>query len=482
MNSIDNYRDHPVFKYFYLINQIPRCSYHEEKIADFLYQLGKDLGFESFKDQAGNVLIRKTSKRPDGDKSLKVIIQGHMDMVCVKSEDSDHDFSKDPIDMYEEDGWLKAKNTTLGADDAIGLAIGLAVLEDKGPMPDIDLLITASEEVGMDGAIGLDKSWLDADMLINIDSEEEGFVTCSCAGGAGGEFRLPLVRDKKVSEKTFNIKLSGLKGGHSGINILSVSNNAIKILSELLGSLIKGKPYNLYSFRGGDKHNAIPDSASALVSCPYDMEEEFISSFNDLTKDIRERLLKQEPDIKLEIEEAQVTDRPLTVESTEDLLNLINILPHGVYQMDDTGKGVLASDNLAVVNTKSEQADIELSLRSSSYSVLEELKEEILRAVKTFNGDGLFKDSYPAWEFVEESELRDNFLKVYKEMTGEDAEVFSIHAGLECGLFAEKNPKLDMISIGPNIKGAHTIRESLDIASTIRTYDYVKKLLHSLVS
>ena len=470
------FQSHPIFDYFYRMNQIPRCSGQEQAISDALVQWGSEKGWKTQQDKAGNVLLTKPAS-PGYESAPRIIMQGHMDMVCVKGKGVEHDFTCDPIAMEERDGWLHGVGTTLGADDGIGVAMGLAILDEQMDLPQISLLVTTDEEEGMNGVLSLSPSWLDAEMLINIDSEEEGYVTGGCAGGATGEFTMPLSREAVSGQSGLHITITGMNGGHSGQNILAEPNNACKVMSQFLHVILQEHALRIARFHSGEKHNAIPNEAQAWISFASEEKEAILQCIQKTWTAMQERLLKQEPDIAMHTEDYSVDGNVLTTESTNHLLNLIDILPHGVYRMREDGKNVLASDNLAIVDTKEAHADVMVSVRSSSEAVLSELQEKINRAVQTFHGQGRYTDVYPAWELAEHSPLRDLFLATYREETGEEAEVLDIHAGLECGLFAEYNPKLDMISIGPDIEGAHTTSERLNIASTLRTYDILKKLI-----
>ena len=470
------FESHPIFTYFYRMNQIPRGSGNEQAISDALTAWGKEKGWKTEQDKAGNV--RMTKPASSGfENAPRIIMQGHMDMVCVKGKGVEHDFTRDPIAMEEKDGWLHGIGTTLGADDGIGVAMGLAILDEQMDMPETTLVVTTDEEEGMNGVLSLSPSWLDADMLINIDSEEEGFVTCGCAGGATGEFTMPLTRETLSGQSGLHITITGMNGGHSGQNILAEPHNACKVMAQFLHSLLQTAPLRIVRYHSGEKHNAIPNEAQVWISFSADDEENIKQGIRQIWTTTQEHLLKQEPDIAIHVDSYTPDDAPLSAESTKQLLNLIDVLPHGVYRMREDGKNVLASDNLAIVDTKEDYADVMVSVRSSSEEVLSELKEKIDQAVHTFEGKGSYGDVYPAWELAEVSALRELFLETYRKETGKEAEVLDIHAGLECGLFAQYNPSLDMISIGPDIEGAHTTSERLNIASTINTYSVLKKLI-----
>lgn len=477
MMDIPKYPEHPVFRHFYDMNQIPRCSDHVEAIGETLLEKGRAMGFTAEQDAAGNVRVIRPA-----DESLKdaprVIIQGHMDMVCVQTKEAAHDFTCEPIEMEVRDGWLHAKGTTLGADDGIGLAMGLALLEEDMPLPEIQVLATTNEETGMDGALGIAKEWLDAEMLVNIDSEEEGFVTCGCAGGATGNFTVPLTREDVSGLSGLALSISGMRGGHSGMEIHTVLHNAAKVMGEWLRAANAKTPFFLVSFASGEKHNAIPNHAKAVIGFAPEDREAVLSALEASWEDLLGRLLKQEPDLSHDMEEVALEESPLSADSAKSLLSLVELMPHGVYKMHaEEEKGVLASDNLAIVKTAATYAEVMVSVRSSDPVVGSELETRINQVVATFDGEGEYVERYPAWALAEVSPLREMFQDVYREQYGEEAVVQDIHAGLECGMFAEKNAKLDMISIGPDMEGVHTTAERLSIDSTLRTYDVLKKLV-----
>ena len=476
MNAKDVLNDHPVFQYFYRMNQIPRASKHEAAISRELVSIGTEMGYLTEQDEAMIVRIRRPAD-PEFEQAPRVLIQGHMDMVCVKAKDSLHNFDTDPIEMVEQDGWLQAKATTLGGDDGIGVAMGLALISEKMALPAIDILITTDEEEGMSGAIALKEDWLDGEMLINIDSEEEGYVTGGCAGGSTGEFHLPVNREAFSGGQVLHLCVSGMRGGHSGMNILTEPNNAIKIMSEWIRRASQVHALHLHDFSGGSKHNAIPNEAEAWVSSSTQETEALEFALKSSWETIQNRVLKQEPDIHFSVERGETDAQPLSGESCSRFLSLIDVMPHGVFRMRPDHSGVEASDNLAIVRLEENEASLLLSTRSGKESTLEQLQSSIQKTVETFNGQGHFFDGYPAWEFRKESRLRDLFGEVYREETGTEVQILDIHAGLECAMFAQKKPSLDMISIGPELEGAHTIGERLNIASTVRTYEMLKKLV-----
>ncbi len=475
-----NFDQHPMFQYFYRMNQIPRGSGNEKAVSDELVKIGKELGADVHQDEVNNVFIDLPAT--EGlEKVPKLLMQGHMDMVCVKAKDSDHDFLKDPIEMYEDKGWLTAKGTTLGADDAIGVCYGLAFMKEAKEHPALRLIVTVDEEEGMAGVLGLAPEELAGKHLVNIDSEEEGLVTCGCAGGATGEFQLPLTREKKEGQKVLRLEISKMRGGHSGNDILEVNTSAMKTMAQLLRKVKDEVPFSLYDFVSGTKHNAIPSEAIAILGVCEDRVEALKAAIIKAQNEILETILKVEPDIHFELTETEAEKEALVNDVATNLLNLVETLPHGVYTMREDGERVESSDNLAILETKEKQAEFTVSIRSNKKSKLTELQDKIMQAFRLYHAEGAYKDGYPSWEYKEESLLRDLYNQAYEKRTGEKPEVLVIHAGLECGIFAEKNPELDMISIGPDITGAHSIKERLNIESAYHVYEDLKNLIAQYV-
>lgn len=468
-----------VFHYFYEINQIPRCSGDEKAIGERIKEMGRELGLEVQQDEAGNVAIRKPAS-PKYAKSPSVTLQGHMDMVCVKDENSAHDFTCEPIDMYVDGGWVRARGTTLGADNGIGVAMGMALLAEEEPMPALEVIVTTSEETGMDGAIGLKPEMITGDYLINIDSEEEGFMTAGCAGGSTGYIELPIEREKTDNKSFYRLKLDRLRGGHSGMQIREVSTTALKSLGEFLHKLAERVPYRLHDFASGDKHNAIPNAATATISIASDHFDSIHDAFEKTKEEMLEKLLKLEPDMRFTLEPLESANDALTADSATRLLNCIQLMPHGIYTMLADESGVETSDNFAVCRTGESSVQMVVSVRSSLELRRNELQQKIIDVCAIFGAKARFGDGYPAWEFEPKSHLREVFNAKYREMTGKDMEILVIHAGLECGLFAKKKPGLDMVSIGPDCLGAHTTKECLSVESVERTYALLKSVVKAL--
>ena len=457
-----------VFYYFNKLMGIPRPSKHEKQVSDYLIKTGKELNLDSYQDENLNVIL----KRPASlgyENAPKVIIQGHMDMVASKTEDSNHDFTKDPIIPVIEDGYLKAKDTTLGADNGIAVAMGLALLEDESYLgPAISMLITTDEETSMTGALNLADDILDGDYFINLDSEEEGILTVGSAGGS------TIFVDEKIdqtsSKEGYKILVKGLLGGHSGIEINDNRGNAIKVIGAFLENI--GSDFTIGDFNSGNLDNVIPSEGIVKVYGPS----------LDTLESAKEKTLEEFDGIKGDLEILIEEDKgdSYSKELTDRLLNIIRKIPTGVNTMMEGSHTVESSNNLAYIKDEKGHIKSEISLRSSNNDKLTELKERITRILDEEGFLYEIGSEYPGWEYKEDSKLRPLAQEVYKKFEGKDFETIVIHAGLECGVIYEKYPNLDIISIGPNISGAHSPKEQVEIASVERVYDYLKELIKSI--
>lgn len=478
MRKLAGIKPERVFYYFEEISKIPRESYNEKEISDYLVEFGKSLNLEVYQDKYYNVILRK--KASAGYENVPgIIIQGHMDMVCEKENDSDHDFKKDPIELIVDGNRLKANKTTLGGDNGIAIAMGMAILEDKSIKCQIELLATTTEEVDLNGALSLAPNLLKGKMLINIDSEDEGVVTVGSAGGIEMDINLPITRHEIPETSLYTITLEKLQGGHSGTEINQKRENANKIMGELLEKLAKEIKFSLVEISGGSKDNAIPRSAKAVISSNEDIEDKIIKTYNEL----KEKYVKSEPEISfnLHIAIGQKNIIAISKESFEKYVNIIKEIPTGVNTwMKEYPTIVESSDNLAIVKTTEKGISIIISLRSSEPKVLDELREKISKVVLKYGAEFKLSSGYPEWRFRAESKLRDKALEVYKKMYNKDMKVEVIHAGLECGAISQNYPDVDFISIGPNLKDVHTPSEYLEIDSTERVYNYIVELIKSL--
>ena len=478
MRKLEGIKPERVFYYFEEISKIPRESYNEKQISDYLVEFGKKHNLETYQDKYYNVILRK--KASQGYENCPgVIIQGHMDMVCEKENDSDHDFKKDPIKLIVDGNKLRADKTTLGGDNGIALAMGMAILEDDSIKCQIELLATTSEEVDLNGALSLEPNLLKGKMLINLDSEDEGVVTVGSAGGIEIDSNLPITRHEIPETTLYTITLEKLQGGHSGTEINQKRGNANKIIAQLLEELLKEEKFSLVEISGGSKDNAIPRTAKAIIATNENIEDKIIKIANKL----KEEYISFEPEItfNLHIVTNQKNVIAISKESFEKYIKTIKDIPTGVNTwMKEYPTIVESSDNLAIVKTTEKGIGIIVSLRSSEPEVLDELKKKISDILENYGAEFEFSAGYPEWRFRADSKLRDKALEVYKKLYNKDMKVEVIHAGLECGAISQNYPNIDFISIGPNLRDVHTPNEYLEIDSTERVYNYVVELIKSL--
>jgi dipeptidase D len=471
-----------IWKYFEEILTIPRPSEKEEKIRAYLVKFAKTNELDYEIDNTGNLVIRKESS-PGLENKPAVILQSHMDMVCEKNSNIEIDFNSDPIPAYVDGNWVKSKGTTLGADDGIGIAAQLAILADKdlfhGP---IECLFTVAEETGLTGAFGLEPGLLKGTLLLNLDSEDDGEIFIGCAGGvdvtAWFDYALEKVPENHIGVK---ISFSGLKGGHSGDDISKGLGNAVKSLNQFLWENSDELDLRISRFEGGNLRNAIAREALATVTLPKENLASLEARLNDFRKEYALEFPKTEPDFNFTIEK---TDRPQEVIDEDTQSNLLNALygcPHGVISWSQTLENMVeTSTNLAAIKFEENRIKITTSQRSS----LESAKRGIANMVESVfllaGAETQRNGGYPGWNPNPDSQLVRVAASLYEEMFNQKPAVRAIHAGLECGLFLEKYPDLDMISFGPTIKGAHSPDERLDIHTTQKFYSFLKEILTRL--
>ena len=477
MRKLEGLKPEKVFYYFEEISKIPRESYNEKEISNYLVEFGKKLNLETYQDKYYNVILRKKAA-PGYENCPGIIVQGHLDMVCEKENESNHDFKKDPIDLIVEGNVLRANKTTLGGDNGIAIAMGMALLEDESIKCQLELLATTSEEVDLNGALSLEPNLLKGDMLINLDSEDEGVVTVGSAGGIGAYIELPIFREKISQSQLYNITLEKLQGGHSGVEINQKRENANKVMEELLENLASKVEFDLVEISGGNKDNAIPRSAKAVIASNEDINEEITAVCNE----IKEKYLDHEPEIHFGLEITEGKDvMAISKDDTKRYLKSIKDIPTGVNTwMKEYPEIVESSDNLAIVKTLENKINIIVSLRSSEPESLKELQDKISEVINEVDAEVKFSDGYPEWRYRADSKLRDKAVEMYKKLYNKDMKIEVIHAGLECGAISQNYPNIDFISIGPNLRDVHTPSETLQIDSTERVYNYVVELIKSL--
>ncbi len=479
MTVTENLKPQEIWEEFEAISKIPRCSKHEGKIREYLIDFAKKHNLKYDTDKVENVVIKRPAS-PGMENRPTIVLQSHMDMVCEKNNDVSHDFSKDPIPLTIEGDKLTAKGTTLGADNGIGVAITLAILKDKDlKLGAIEGLFTVDEETGLTGAFALEPHMLSGKIMLNIDSEDFGVITVGCAGGGDSQIHLPLTKEALPASHTVHtLTITGLRGGHSGVDAPEQRGNAIKILARLLWKTTHSHNIKLVDFQGGDKHNAIPREANAIIAT--DKAADVSKELQQLTADILAEIKPIDPGLKLSITDA-TADKCLTEDCQKTVLNLIHALPHGIDTMSyDIAGLVETSTNLATVHFKDDNVQMGLSSRSSISSALQNFRDRI-RATAELAGATVEEDTpYPGWKPNLESNVLKIGKKVYKDMFGEDPVVEAIHAGLECGVIGEKFEGMDMISIGPTIKYPHSPDEHVVISTVEKFYDYTLELIKNI--
>lgn len=472
-----------VMNFFQTINQIPRESGNEKGISDFLVQFAKDRNLEVKQDSEYNVIIRKGATKGYEDRP-PFIIQGHIDMVCEKTHDSNHDFSKDPIEHVQKGEWLYANNTTLGADNGIAVAMALAILDSNtiphGPM---ECLFTTNEETGMEGAMAVKGKDLHGKYLINLDAEVEGEFIVSCAGGCRLELDVPLLHDRVDPKFTHALTLSmtGMKGGHSGIEINKQFGNANQIMARLIYTLSDSFEFQLAHFEGGTKHNAIPRTATATIVVAESSLAAIKTSLQAHMKHIHSEYAVQDGDMALDIKDAPLPEKVYAPSTTEALLAFLYIAPHGVFGMSQTLPGLVeTSNNLAIVRETEHSIHMLVSIRSSNANLIDFLKNKLSFLAEKLGISCVEQGRYPAWEYERGSHLEEQGIAAFKTVMGHEPTVSAVHAGLECGLLKGELPNTEMLSFGPTILGAHTPQERVHLPSVERTYKVVLELLKNL--
>ena len=478
MKKLAGLEPQAVFHYFEEICAIPHGSYNTKAISDYLVGFAKKNGLRYIQDSLNNVILFGDAT-PGYEDHEPVIIQGHMDMVCEKDADCPIDMTTQGLDVTHDGTYVFAKGTTLGGDDGIAVAYGLALLADRSiPHPPLEVVITVDEETGMEGATGIDLSMLRGRKLINIDSEDEGIFTVSCAGGVKSTICLPLER-RVVYGPCVKLTVEGLRGGHSGVEIHKNLANANKVMGEFLGRVQKLMPLCITKLQGGAKDNAIPRACQVtLVALGMDL-----ARINDVAAQLQKEIREQydEPDAIVRGDDVDALGgNALTTESTAKVIALMNAVPNGVQTWSRDIEGLVQTSlNLGVAKLE-ESLELTFAIRSSVNREKTELAQRLEELAKFYDGTCIHRGEYPAWEYKQDSELRDVMVRTYTQMYGENPQVVAIHAGLECGLLSEKLPGLDCVSIGPEMHDIHTSREKLDIASTERVWKYLQEVLKNL--
>ena len=503
MAVLENCEPKRVFHYFEEICKIPHGSGNTKQISDYLVQFAKDHDLKYVQDEMNNVVIYKPGTA-GYENAPVVIIQGHMDMVCEKDTDCDIDFEHDGLRLVFEDGVISADGTTLGGDDGIAVAFALAILDaDDIPHPPLECVFTVDEEIGMLGAAAIDCSPLKSRIMLNLDSEDEGYLLVSCAGGACATCHIPVeYENAKDDHSVVKIIVEGLTGGHSGVEIIKQRANADKQLARLLYNIGRDVPYRLISIQGGLKDNAIPNKAEAYVGIDPENVDNFVKSAEKNEKILRHEFGNTDPELVVKVETDLSDDlgsynnaddvqndmygriminRVMTEKSSDIVIRSLMMMPNGIQKMSNDIEGLVQTSlNLGILKTTEDEVTASFSVRSSVQSEKENLIDQ-LRCVSVSAGGNLdVQGDYPAWEYRHDSPLRDIMVDVFEEQYGRKPVIQALHAGVECGLFAGKLPGLDCVSFGPDMKNIHTSRESMDVASVQRTWRYVLGILERL--
>lgn len=481
MGKLEGLKPERVFYYFEELTKIPRCSNEEQKVSDYLKSVGENLGLEVIQDEALNIVIKKPGTKGYENKPI-VVLQGHMDMVCEKGDDVDHDFSIDPINITVEEDLVIAKDTTLGGDNGIAVAMGLALLESTDiPHPPLELLVTTNEETGLTGADKLDPKYIDGRILINIDSEEEGTILVSCAGGERNIVSIPYSLEEINDKTTFTLRISGLLGGHSGMEIDKGRGNSNRILGRVLNRLNEELDYALSYVDGGSKSNAIPRLSIAKILLNKEDIDKAKSVVEDMEKLIKFELSSSDNNLSITLEETDNTNKTFSKDVKNKIITALMLIPTGVQSMSQDIKGLVeSSNNLGVLKTLDDMVTIECAIRSSVGSLKKNIAYQIRLVAEALDCNWESTSAYPAWEYDKDSYIREVFKKSYRELYNKELKVEAIHAGLECGLFKEKFGEIDMVSFGPNLYGVHAPGEKLSISSTERTYSLLLKVLENI--
>ncbi len=478
MQNILNLQPRAVIGFFSEISAIPRGSGNEKAVADYLESFAHKRGLSFYRDELENVMIRKSAQGCRADAPC-IALQGHTDMVCEKDMVTTHDFSNDPIELIAEDGFLHANATTLGADDGIAVAIMLALLDDKGLRhPPLECIFTSQEEIGLLGAGAFDGSQITAKGMINIDSEEEGVATVSCCGGARMHLAKPLTYER-TAKNAFEITVTGLAGGHSGMDIGKGRVSALKLLGQVLTALGKDLPFSLISIDGGGKDNAIARESRGVIAADTTLAR--VTELVDVIHQALARTLTPDDQgFSVAIAPA-AADTVLTKACAADILTFINVSPHGVLtRFAHSHEHVESSINFASMTTDAGELSCVFSARSADDEQRGSIVKQLREAASPLGFSMAVSGDYPGWAYAEKSWMRDLFAESYRELFGKELRFDVIHAGLECGLFKAKCPELDIIAIGATIIDCHTPRERMSLVSCERIWELLVDVLGRL--
>lgn len=480
---MNNFSNEPVLRYFEKVCGIPRCSGDEKAISDYLVNFAKERNLEVIQDSALNVIIKKAGTS-GYENAPPVIIQGHMDMVCEKNKATEHDFKKDPIRLRVEGDMLYATDTTLGADNGIAVAYALELLSSEDiPHPPLEVLMTTSEETGMDGAINVDPANLKGKYLVNLDTESEGKFYVSCAGGVRVKHSLPVIwEDASVNLIPYSISLKGLKGGHSGADIHLGRGNSNKLMGRVLHDISSDMEICISEIKGGMRANVIPRETDAIILVKPEDEGKLKARAAEWNNTFQRELRASDPGVEVKLEKYNNhVKKVFSKDTMRKAAASLVMIPNGVQTMSMDIEGLVeSSTNLGVVNTSENDITFESSIRSSVKSLKYYILFQLKTAAELIGTEFSSYSDYPEWEYNPKSDLRDLFIRVYKEKYDKAPELVAIHAGLECGLFKSKMPDLDMIALSPDLYDAHTPNEHISISSVLRVWEFLQDVLKEM--
>ncbi len=481
MKIFENEKAGKVFDYFSQLCTVPHGSGNTKQISDLCCAFAREQGLEYYQDELNNVVIIKEAS-PGYEAAPAVILQGHLDMVCAKTAACTKNMEKEGIDLALDGDWLHAVETSMGGDNGLAVAMVMAILADNSLVhPRIEAVMTVDEEVGMEGAFGLDVSMLKSKMLINLDSEDEGVLTVSCAGGVRAACTLPVERTVSRAVK-LRITVGGLKGGHSGVEIDKGRGNSNQLTGRLLRAIRKVSNSHILSMTGGKADNIITNlTVTELAVSEYEVEK-VIAAAKECEAIFKAEYSTSDPDVCVTVEDLGKTEMyPLSIESTDDIIHVLLVMPGGIQAMSMDVPGLVQTSlNLGILELEDDALRFSFAVRSSVESQKTMVTERIESVMEKLGGTVSYYGDYPGWAYMKDSKLRELCVKVFNDMYGRDPEILAIHAGLECGLFSGKIPGLDCVSFGPDLKNVHSVDEKVSVTSVKRVYEYLVEIIKNI--
>lgn len=481
MSEIQTLQPQQLWKWFDQICAIPHPSYHEQQLAEFILHWAKTKGFFAERDEAGNILIRKPATQ--GMENRKTVaLQAHLDMVPQANEGTIHDFTRDPIQPYIDGEWVKAKGTTLGADNGIGLASCLAILDSNEiAHPEIEALLTMTEEAGMEGVLALKPNWLTAEILINTDTEDNGEIYIGCAGGEDADLQLPIQLEPNPFTQSLQINLKGLNGGHSGCDIHTNRVNAIKLLARFLTDLQAKVPFQIADIKGGSVRNAIPREASVTLAFSAENQTKLTACITQITQTLQKELHYAEPNMQFKLLAQENVTTVFSLATTQTVLRFLNVLPNGVIRHSDVVKNVVETSlSIGILETHTNCIRANILIRSLVESGKADVRSKLTSLAELIGAKAIFSGSYPGWEPDPNSAITPLTKTVYDQILGYESQIKVIHAGLECGLIKKVYPQMDVVSIGPTIRNAHSPDEKVHIPAVQIYWKLLTQLLSQI--